>query len=290
MGVQTNGQLMGSPMSFPVLCLANLLVYMLVHPGLSAGEAVQRVLVNGDDMLYKGSLVDWEAHKRIAASVGLIMSPGKAYVHPSYSNANSTGFWETKDRVRPVPFVNFGLFFGNHKVMSEEDKMSATVSSVGPVISGCWDDDMATTVLGMYLRKWNTNIKDETRAYCRTSDGRQQEFFRNLFLPTSLGGMGLPVPKGFKFRVNDFQKAVAIAMADQANRPGPFEVFPLGMDPRARMVAQSELFMPWPVSATACYSIPSLDMASGSIRRRWRDLGIWQLGFVLVPLTRNCHE
>ncbi len=289
-GTQTNGQLMGSLMSFPVLCLANLLVYMRVHPGQSAGESVQRVLVNGDDMLYKGSVSDWIAHKEVSSSVGLLMSPGKAYIHPHYSNANSTGFWETLDRIRPVPFINCGLLYGNHKVVKCADEKELYVANIGAVMSGAYDEQMARAVLKMYLGLHGRVLKEETAAILHLNHERV-EFTRNLFLPQSLGGMGVPCPSGFQFMVTDYQKLVAIYLADRANRAGPFDIVAPGRFRQVCFAAESTLPIQWPTASDAEHSIPHMDADAGRIRARWRELGIWRDGFVTIPHRgAKCHE
>jgi len=142
-GLQTNGQLMGSILSFPILCLANLGVYLKVTAGAQRGwsdkERLAHVLVNGDDMVYAATPSLWEKHTSVAGKVGLKMSVGKAYHHPTYLNVNSTSchFDLAAERVRHVyrggddleiprtpwqiDFLNVGLFFGQHKVLGRSD-------------------------------------------------------------------------------------------------------------------------------------------------------------------------
>ncbi len=164
-GVQRNGQLMGSILSFPILCLANLGVYLRVmsdtQRGWSDASRLKHVLVNGDDMVYAGPSELWPVHAKISDKVGLKMSVGKAYVHDEYLNVNSTSVsckislptypyvdpdaypsvspnyhgdvrytrqeW-IKGSVRNsrvcstpwvIPYLNAGLFFGQHKVQGE---------------------------------------------------------------------------------------------------------------------------------------------------------------------------
>lgn len=135
-GRMTNGQLMGSILSFPILCLANLGVYLLTTNDAqwdwSDEDRLRHVLVNGDDMVYAADPSLWDDHTRIAASVGLEMSVGKAYIHPVYANINSTSVHydlrrvherdrfsgELLNRETPwqIDYLNSGLFFGQHKV------------------------------------------------------------------------------------------------------------------------------------------------------------------------------
>jgi len=127
-GMQTSGQLMGSPLSFPVLCLANIGVYLRncqdFQVGWSDEERLGHVLVNGDDMIYACPPRSWATHIEIARRVGLEMSPGKSYLHSTYGNINSAAFHYPIGRANAtperIPFLNMGLFVGQHKVADAE--------------------------------------------------------------------------------------------------------------------------------------------------------------------------
>lgn len=137
-GLQQNGQLMGSPLSFPILCLANLGVYLLAnHERFSAlgwdeDQILSHVLCNGDDMLYAAPHAIWDRHVQIGRSVGLAMSPGKAYTHTVYSNINSVSchFDLNDEKSTPwqVNFLNTGLYFGQHKVLSKKKNLVGKTS------------------------------------------------------------------------------------------------------------------------------------------------------------------
>jgi len=128
-GFQATGQLMGSILSFPILCLANMGVYFAANEEAlrekSAKESLKGVLCNGDDMLYIGDADTWDRHVSIGESVGLKMSPGKAYQHSDYSNVNSVScHYNLLDRTSvpfQVNFLNTGLLFGQHKVLQKKE-------------------------------------------------------------------------------------------------------------------------------------------------------------------------
>jgi len=135
-GTQQNGQLMGSILSFPILNLANLGVYLAAtathhqNGGWSTRDRLSHVLVNGDDMVYAAPRRLWEKHIRIGAGVGLSMSVGKAYHHRTYLNINSTSVHYTlgcpfggRGGMTPklIPFLNVGLYFGVHKVLGKSE-------------------------------------------------------------------------------------------------------------------------------------------------------------------------
>jgi hypothetical protein len=163
-GRQRNGQLMGSILSFPILCLANLGVYLkntqAFQEDWSHEERLRHVLVNGDDMLYAAPANYFDTHKSISKCVGLEMSPGKAYVHKSYVNINSVSVHydlslinrkmrynslygnqnQLYGKNQPSPwridFLNTGLFFGNHKVMGGSDDKFYFKHKNGIMVSG----------------------------------------------------------------------------------------------------------------------------------------------------------
>lgn len=126
-GLQRDGQLMGSVVSFLVLCLANYGVYLHTTAyeravGLMRDDAV---LVNGDDILFRAPSHLWHRYERTSAAVGLKLSPGKAYLHPSYANVNSTSFhFSPRERAATpwqIDYLNAGLLLHRHKVQKDGD-------------------------------------------------------------------------------------------------------------------------------------------------------------------------
>jgi hypothetical protein len=137
LGTMSRGQLMGSILSFPILCLANLGLYLLVTQEMQKGwthkERLRHVLINGDDMLYAAPVELWNRHVALGRDVGLTMSVGKAYHHPIYANVNSTSVHYRLDKPDDLPyqidFLNTGLFFGMHKVQQRVDGEAAENSA-----------------------------------------------------------------------------------------------------------------------------------------------------------------
>jgi len=97
---------MGSVLSFPVLCFANLLCYhnalnkylsKLVGKEVRVPVSLLPVLVNGDDIYFKTDdefYEFWMAEIKIA---GFILSLGKNYVHPNTFTINSECYIEGSD-------------------------------------------------------------------------------------------------------------------------------------------------------------------------------------------------
>lgn len=120
---QKNGQLMGSIISFPILCLANLITYVRtireVHGNIPLDELLETypVLINGDDMLFKASCPQVvESFYKNTSLIGFEPSLGKNFVNDEYFTVNSKLFrCDEFGYLEYVPFVNFGLLQGRKK-------------------------------------------------------------------------------------------------------------------------------------------------------------------------------
>jgi len=233
-GIQTNGQLMGSILSFPILCLANLGVYLLTtqqeHRFWSHDQRLNHVLINGDDMVYASDPDNWVKHVDIGKKVGLEMSVGKAYVHREYLNINSTSIHcplhkkVVRPTIREIGFLNSGLFFGQHKVQGRRnDGMAAShheaaegiVVNINEMLKGSLPKKQID-FLKKIMTTHKTTIADECRFETTESIKDKSKFFsRNLFIPESLGGMGVKAPEGFKFRITKEEVYVAQGFLDK---------------------------------------------------------------------------
>jgi len=239
LGMQ-RGQLMGSILSFPILCLANLAVYLEVMKnihrelGFSHSQKLNGVLINGDDMLYCAPEFLWAKHVDIGNRVGLTMSVGKAYVHATYCNINSVACHmgiSPGSLPRRIDFLNVGLLFGRHKVQTEhvlgEDLIaqSTFIDCVDEITQGCFRNPHL--VIRDYLRRFEKDIAQET--YCcmiyKSSKRKLIYFNRNLFLPCSLGGMGCREIPGFRFKITRVQKKLASFCVGRAGEKGPITDF-----------------------------------------------------------------
>jgi hypothetical protein len=174
-GQMSNGQLMGSVLSFPILCLANLGVYLLTteifQEDWSLKQRLRHVLINGDDMLYSAPKELWDYHVLVSGLVGLEMTVGKAYHHPVYANINSKSIhfnicdhWKSFEDSKAlkacpnvIPFLNTGFFFKQSKVLgsTEKDdpfkKLSERMRSMfsdGHYVHRdvCWDKNIVTNI------------------------------------------------------------------------------------------------------------------------------------------------
>jgi hypothetical protein len=236
---QVNGQLMGSILSFPILCLANLGLYLHVikDDPRPLREKLAGVLVNGDDMLYVARRSRWATHVAAGERVGLKMSPGKAYHDRVFANANSACFhfplldenregtfipehWASKGPIRweddliparyvektatpkAIPFLNSGLYFGQNKVMNKVAETGSEVQSRAAVVEEL-------------LRGCRPGVKSRVQEiYAGYIKRHHDDLFReighrNLFISRGLGGMGLTPHQDLEFKITSSQRRLA---------------------------------------------------------------------------------
>lgn len=212
---QLNGQLMGSILSFPILCLANLGLCLLVLGSTreSAWDDSQGILINGDDALYLANPDYWVRHCELGKRVGLEMSPGKAYHDPSYANVNSTSV-EYDVRISgsvpwQIDFLNTGLYFGQNKVLGKNGD-GCSGDEVGfdrhcVVINKLLQGSLPGKQRWL-LRRYHSLHRSDIRSECR---------WRNLYLPCSVGGLGQVPPAGWRFVVTRCQRRHAAALTER---------------------------------------------------------------------------
>jgi hypothetical protein len=100
---QTNGQLMGSPLSFPVLCAANWCAYLLAykrHYGIEIPFHKAPVLCNGDDFLFKSSKEFYLTWRSVIEELGFTLSVGKSYFDKRFLTLNSKFYTVTRTSVK----------------------------------------------------------------------------------------------------------------------------------------------------------------------------------------------
>jgi len=106
--LQQNGQLMGSPLSFPILCIANAAICLLAFdkPRRRMNAALK---VNGDDCVMCYTDEERLRWTKYANFIGMTPSPGKCYFAPDWLQMNSELFLLHKGSFRHINFINFSL-------------------------------------------------------------------------------------------------------------------------------------------------------------------------------------
>lgn len=235
-GIQQNGQLMGSILSFVILCLANLGVYLhsLDTAGVFMDKSVlNNVLINGDDMVYAYPPKVFHQNIDIGRSVGLKMSVGKAYIHREYLNINSQSVLYNLHkpledrRLKWVNYLNTGLFFGRHKVQGkkEHDRKAELAEHHTKVKEGIVDN-LNCLLEGSLPGKSHNLLKkslevhsDKIKKECSSLSFRKTKISRNLFIPKALGGMGIRAPENWKFFVSKQDLYLAHGILIKYNLP-----------------------------------------------------------------------
>lgn len=126
-GKQRWGQLMGSEMSFPGLCVVNLIATSFAKPDLAhaldtlRGNSLREFLhgwnkagINGDDLLTAGSRADAEQWVRGVQAIGGIVSRGKSLMNKRYGTVNSELVERCGSTVKPVNVLRPTLIAGLH--------------------------------------------------------------------------------------------------------------------------------------------------------------------------------
>lgn len=136
--LQKNGQLMGSPLSFPLLCIINAACYLAAvrqHTGNKNLALFDLpVLINGDDICFRCEpemVPIWESK---ISSVNLKKSIGKNYVSDSFFQINSAQFTcqtacvalgeldvASGTHLKFTKGINFSVFFNEKKGVNERD-------------------------------------------------------------------------------------------------------------------------------------------------------------------------
>lgn len=198
---QTNGQLMGSIMSFPFLCLANAAICRMSYEyekQRKIGLINCPLLINGDDGLMKATHFIDRVHTTVSQFIGLEPSIGKVYRSRKFFNINSTTFTRTLhsspigEKIAIIPFkmvkyVNFGLIKGlkrsaigngKHGLEDESSKYS-NVSARAHELERFTPPNLYKKVFKQFVEH---NLKG----------------FHSIpwFLPRWIGGLGIPLTFG----------------------------------------------------------------------------------------------
>lgn len=194
------GQLMGSIISFPVLCIANAaMCRWALEIGDNRPYQLQqaKMLINGDDCLLRTNMRGLDAWKKITSFGGLTPSLGKYYFSTTFANINSTNFvhlpeggglevWHEKVRMAhfvQTPYLNMGLLYGMKRSAEKVDISDAvdSYSSIGTrareLMNTC-PPNIRESVWKLF-KHHHWDIISEARV--------------PWFVPEKFGGLGLPL-------------------------------------------------------------------------------------------------
>jgi hypothetical protein len=200
-GTQVRGQLMGSIVSFPVLCIINAAVTrraceFSANRKLTLAQAP--FAVNGDDVIARLTPLAIGYWRLATGFVGLEMSVGKTYVSRSTLNMNSTMFFRGVNSSHPIPgsragvsrecpfqrvfHVMSGPLFGMKRSESDKsdvvgDERNWSLGQNAHEILKFSPDHLRPVLLDCFIRNNLTELRKTRLPW---------------FIPASLGGIGLP--------------------------------------------------------------------------------------------------
>lgn len=191
---QVDGQLMGNPLSFPILCILNLscaLRSLAISEGyhdpsdLPRGwvKTVRPLFINGDDILFRASRLEYQLWLENAGEIGLSMSPGKNIYSSKFLMINSIMFYADGT---PVPYLNQSLLYDHHIKGGVRETTN---------IAANWDK----------VVRWITDsesVEKLARWFCvgnrsqlgRVRVNRLRSYTPNWQVPVYLGGRGINFP------------------------------------------------------------------------------------------------
>jgi hypothetical protein len=163
---QTSGQLMGSPLSFPLLCVVNLSVYRRAVERWYVDHKDRRdwalilwknVIINGDDLLFRAppgfNIYFYEE----AAKVGFIPSVGKNFLSRSFAQINSRAYklemHTGKRRMVRMGYMNLVLLQG--KVLHQDVVPSFTNFMCESLLEMTRLCQWSRSCLSACLNRWN---------------------------------------------------------------------------------------------------------------------------------------
>lgn len=181
---QNNGQLMGHPLSFPLLCFINLsgLLFALekaLESGMLTKEECafikKHTIINGDDILFPCPKQFCRIWEQTALSLGLVLNPGKSYASAHFAMVNNVMFMMTPSGGKRIGYLNQKLIY-NFCLKGGEAQQSPL--EIGNAFNQMFEGFPLTT---QFLSDAIQNRKDLP----------VMGYQPNLFVSTKLGGFGV---------------------------------------------------------------------------------------------------
>lgn len=139
--VPSVGQMMGSLLSFPLLCLQNYLAFRWAR---HVSKKSQRLplLINGDDILFQSDAAFAKSWMKVVSDVGLDVEVSKTSVSDSFGSLNSTLFRWKEGLLFVVPTVRFGMLRPSEYVTGLGKTFASFVRGLEPGVrfraACCW--------------------------------------------------------------------------------------------------------------------------------------------------------
>jgi hypothetical protein len=127
--VPSVGQMMGSLLSFPLLCLQNYLAFRWARHSLRESKRLP-LLINGDDILFQSSEQFARGWMNVVSSVGLEVESSKTSISEEYGSLNSTLFRWSDSLLWVVPTIRMGMLKASDYVVGAGLSFSSFVKGL----------------------------------------------------------------------------------------------------------------------------------------------------------------
>ena len=207
--LQQNGQLMGSPLSFPILCIANAAICLLAFDDCRRNLNKCALRINGDDcvMCYTDSeRARWSLY---AEFIGMSPSPGKCYYAKDWLQMNSELFVLRQNHFRQIPFINFSLAAPYLAKGGQERTIESLSQTMQDFCIG-----RSEKFVNIYLRRMGSFLKKKCPGLI------------SWYLPQCLGGLGLMTsqPSGVLFTTQQLKVATLFYRNALEGKELPYKV------------------------------------------------------------------
>lgn len=204
---QNRGQLMGSVLSFPILCAINFCnLWVATEELLGYKVNLDDVicLVNGDDILFPSNNNLYDCWSKGLDTVGFKLSVGKNYRHRTVCTMNSQAYHldHSRNQVREVKWTNLGLLHG--EIESHGQQQQKTLCTLYNELMG-----QASHPIDMSKRFLDVR-RDEIMSM---SEGGRY----NLYLSNYIGGLGFKPPTGWDYEITNFQHCLGGDIIEEFN-------------------------------------------------------------------------
>jgi len=195
------GQLMGSVISFPILCIANAAMCrwsLEVDKDRSFSLSNTSLMINGDDVVFRTTKAGHKIWERMTAFVGLETSLGKTFLTKAFAQINSTNFKKLDTPVdeydsesgitrqmwfKQGQYINLGLLYG---LKRSGEKVGLDVVADAKISLGARCRDL--------IRNCPLELRESVMRLFLSHHRQQLNQLRDIpwFVPEALGGVGLP--------------------------------------------------------------------------------------------------
>jgi hypothetical protein len=182
------GQLMGHPISFPLLCIINLSTFLRTFEYENRREIRSHPsFINGDDILFKGDITSYDRWRKFSGDVGLKVNEVKTYFHKQYYLINSI----LGKNGKTIEYLNVAVAHGV-SIQGEPIRSLLGASQIWELLSSYRHG--ASRLCARYVKSLAEKLPKMKI--------RGTPFSPNFFIIKELGGLGLKPNRPVKLHTN----------------------------------------------------------------------------------------